>query len=95
MPSSVSPARTAGLAAASVTLVALAYVAVAMGVVSTGTGRPVGIGVGWALFVAGLVCAAAALRQSLRRWQMTGRVPVVALLYAALGVAYLLGTLAP
>lgn len=89
MPSPVSPARTAGLAVAGFALVALAYVAFAMGFFSVGAGRQVGAVAGWTLAAAGLVCAVAALRQSLGRWQMTGRLPVVAVLYAALGVAAL------
>ncbi len=86
MSSPVSPARTAGLVVASVVLVALAYVAVAMGFFGGAAWATV---LGWALVAAGLVCAVAALRQSLGRWQMTGRLPVVAVLYAALGVAAL------
>ena len=89
MPSPASPARTAGLAAAGFVLVALAYVPFAMGVFSAGVGRQIGTAAGWALVVAGIACGVAALRQSLRRWQMTGRAPVVALLYAGLGVAAL------
>lgn len=89
MPSPVSPARTAGLVVASVALVALAYVAFAMGFFSAGAGRQVGTVVGWVLVAAGGACAVAALRQSMRRWAMTGRMPVVAVLYAVLGVAAL------
>lgn len=87
MPSPVSPARTAGLVAASIVLIALAYAVLEMGVAAVGVQVP--DVAGWALFGAGAIFAIAALRQSLRRWQMTGRMPVVALLYAALGVAAL------
>lgn len=89
MPSPVSPARTAILVAAGLGLIALAYVAFVVAVLSVGVGYPVGAVVGWGLVAGGLACSVAALRQSLRRWQMTGRVPLVAVLYAVLGVAAL------
>lgn len=60
-----------------------------MGMFSVGVGRQIGTVVGWTLVAGGLACGVAALRQSLRRWQMTGRAPAVALIYAALGVAAL------
>ena len=86
MPASASSVRTAGLAAAGVALLAAAYAALAAGFFGGPAWTTVA---GYALGAAGVACHVAALRQSLQRWQMTGRLPVAALAYAALGVAAL------
>ena len=86
VPTPAPPLRSAGLAAAGVALLGLAFLALSAGFFG---GPAWATWLGYALGAAGVVCHAAALRQSLQRWQMTGRPPRTALVYAALGVAAL------
>lgn len=84
-PPPTRPLLPLALAFVGVSLLAAAYLAVAAGVFSGGHSLSTPLGYG--LVVAGMGCHTAALALSLRAWREHGRVPGVALFYAALAVA--------